>query len=173
MHRLATVLAAAFVALAPLPATAQTIEAIEAADQALGAVWDATPLAFRKVLYVSEVIGYGAYTEHSGTSFKSGEQIITYAEPVGYGYKANADGTYVLGFRVDVTIKAPGGEIVLEQKDFATLEMTSHVKNREFMLTLTLDISGAPVGDYVLEYLVHDLGSDETAPISRPFAIVE
>jgi len=173
MHRLATVLAVAFLALAPLPVMSQTLEAIEAADQALGAAWDATPLAFRKVLYVSEVIGYGAYTERSGNSFRSGERIITYAEPVGYGYRSNADGTHVLGVRVDLAIKTPGGEIVLEQKDFASLELTSHTRNREFMLTLTLDITGAPVGDYVLEYLVHDLASDETAHISTIFAIIE
>ena len=51
--------------------------------------------------------------------------------------------------------------------------MTSHARNREFVLTFSLDLTGAPAGDYVLEYVVQDLASDETATISMPFSIVE
>lgn len=173
MRRTAIALVATVLALGPLPVAAQDLAAIEAAEKAVEAAWEATPLSFRKVIYASEVIGFGAYIERPDNRFKAGEQIIIYAEPFGYGYQPNADGTFVLGVRVDLAIKTPAGEIVLEQKDFANLELTSHTKNREFLLTLTLDISGAPAGDYVLEYLVHDLASDETAPISMPFTIVE
>ena len=105
MLRLATAAAIAFLALAPLPAAAQNLGAIEAAEQALDAAWEATPLSFRKVLFASDAIGFGAYTERQGSAFKQGEQILVYAEPVGYGYKANADGTYVLGAKVDLAIK--------------------------------------------------------------------
>jgi len=173
MLRLATAFAIALFALAPLPATAQDLAAIEAAEKALDAAWEAAPLSFRKVLFASEAMGFGAYIERSDNKFKPGQQILVYAEPVGYGYKANADGTNVLGAKVDLAIKTPAGEVALAQANFATLEITSHARNREFVLTLSLDLSGAPAGDYVLEYLVHDLASDETAPISLPFSIVE
>lgn len=173
MPRLAVPLLAALLAFLPPPVAAQTPAAVAAAEEALDAAWEAAPLAFRTVLYATDVRGFGVYTERSDNRFRQGEQIIVYAEPVGYGYRPNADGTYVLGVRVDLSIKTPEGEIVLAQNDFASLELTSHARNREFLLTLSLDISGAPVGDYVLEYLVHDLASEETAVISTPFSIVE
>lgn len=173
MHRLATAFAVALLALAPLPAAAQTLDAIEAAEQALDAAWEAAPLSFRKVLYATEVVGYGAYVERTDARFKVGDQLLIYAEPVGYGYKANADGTNVLGYRADVKIRTAGGELILEQNDAAMAEITSHAKNREFYLTFELSLTGAPAGDYVLEYVVHDIASDETAPISLPFSIIE
>ncbi|MDP1731366.1 MAG: hypothetical protein Q8L54_09360 [Devosia sp.] len=173
MRRLVIAFAATFLALGTLPAAAQSLEAIEAAEQAVSAAWDAAPLSFRKVLYVTEAAGFGVYVEKPDAKFRQGEQIIVYAEPVGYGYKASGDGTYDLGFRVDLRIMTPRGKTVLEQNDFATLQFTSHFMNREFLLTLTLDISEAPAGDYVLEYTVHDTASDKTAPISLPFTIAE
>lgn len=173
MRRLATALAATVLALGPLPVAAQSLQAIEAAEQAVAAAWDTAPLSFRKVLYVSEALGFGAYVERPDANFRQGERILIYAEPVGYGYKANAEGTYDLGFRTDIKITTPGGETVLEQKDFATLQLASHAMNREFMLTLALDISEAPAGDYVLEYTVHDMASDEAGVISLPFTIAK
>ncbi len=173
MHRLATAFTIALLALAPLPAAAQNLEAIEAAEQALEAAWEAAPLSFRKILYASDVVGYGAYTERTDTKFKVGDQLLIYAEPVGYGYKPNADGTNVLGYRADVRIETAEGELVLEQNDAAAAEITSHAKNREFFLTFSLNLTGAPAGDYVLEYVVHDVASDESATISLPFSIVE
>jgi hypothetical protein len=173
MLRLATAFAIALLALAPLPAAAQDLAAIEAAEKALDAAWEATPLSFRKVLLASEVIGYGAYVERTDARFRVGNELLVYAEPVGYGYKANADGTNTLGYRADVRIKTAGGELVLEQNDAATVEVTSHARNREFYLTFSLNLTGAPAGEYVLEYVVQDIASDETATISMPFSIVE
>jgi hypothetical protein len=37
------------------------------------------------------------------------------------------------------------------------------------MLTLTLSVDGAPPGKYVLEYKLHDIGSDKTSTFEQPF----
>jgi hypothetical protein len=39
------------------------------------------------------------------------------------------------------------------------------------MVTLTMNVSGAPAGDYVLEYKLRDLASDKSAVINLPFQI--
>ena len=55
----------------------------------------------------------------------------------------------------------------------ANFELVSQAQNREFLVSLTLSLNEAPAGDYVLEYLAHDIASDETATISMPFTIAE
>ena len=45
------------------------------------------------------------------------------------------------------------------------------MRNREFMLTLTLEVSDAPDGDYVLEYQIRDVTSTKTVKFELPFRI--
>ena len=53
----------------------------------------------------------------------------------------------------------------------AVVALTSHAKNHEFMLAITLDLTGADPGKYVLEYTTRDIASDKSAVISLPFSI--
>ena len=119
MHRLATAFAIALLALAPLPAAAQDLGAIEAAEQALDAAWEATPLSFRKVLFASEVIGYGAYIERADTRFRVGKRTIGVRRAGWLRLQGQCRRHQCLGYRVDVRIKTAGGELVLEQNGAA------------------------------------------------------
>lgn len=154
-------------------AGAQSIEAIEKAEAAVVAAWNATPLAYRRALFVDHAQGFGVYQARANAVFKSGEPLIVYAEPVGYAWKDKGDGTYTFGFAVDLLVKTSKGEIVGGQENFQTLEMTSRSQNREFMLTLTLNIDGAPAGDYVVEYRTRDINSQKSAVISLPFTVAK
>jgi hypothetical protein len=158
---------------AAMPVAAQDMAALEAAEQALDTAWDATPLSFRKTLFVTEAPGFGVYTEKPAATFTPGEPIIVYAEPVGYAYKTNEDGSYNFGMNFDLTVKSKDGEIMGGQENFAKVDFASHAKNREFLVTLTLSLNDAPPGDYVLEYLARDANSAKTASISLPFTIAE
>ncbi len=160
-------------ALTAAPALAQDFAALEQAEAGVTEVWDAMPLGFRKVLLVTDAPAYGVYTQKPDSSFAAGELIMIYTEPVGFGYLTNADGTYQFGFNFDLTIKNAAGDVVLEQPDFATANFTSHAKNREFLVTVTLDLDGAPAGDYVLEYLARDIASEKTATFSVPVTIAQ
>lgn len=155
------------------PAAAQDRGALEAAEAILEAAWQAGPLEFRKTLLVSDATTYGVYEERADAVFAPGEPIRVYAEPMGYGYLDNGDGTYDFGFEVDLLVKTAEGAIVGGQDDFARLEFTSHARNREFMLQLTLNLSAAPPDDYVVEYTARDLASDKTGTIRMPFSIAE
>jgi hypothetical protein len=172
MKRLLPFALAAALAVAP-PAMGQSLDALIAAEQAVAAAWDATPLAFRKVLFASNIEAYGVYTEKEGAVFAPGEPVVIYAEPVGYGYRTNADGTFSFGFNFDLVVKTDDGEIVAGKDDFANTELVSKVQNREFLVSLTLTLNEAPAGNYVLEYLAQDIASDETATIALPFTISE
>lgn len=157
--------------LAPAAATAQELEKLTAAEATVDAAWSEVPIAFRKVALVSMANGFGIYEERKDNVFKAGEPVVAYAEPVGYGWKDNGDGTFNFGFSVDLLVKTPDGKIVAGQENFQRLELKSRARNKEFMLTLTLNLEGAPPGDYVVEYITRDITSSKSGKISLPVTI--
>ena len=171
MYRVAA--AALAVLMLAMPAAAQSPEALEAAEAQVAAAWEQTPLSFRRALFASDIEAYGVYEPKQGAVFSPGEPIVVYAEPVGYGYQSNADGTYSFGFDFDLVVKTAEGQIMGGQEKFARTELTSRVQNKEFQVTLTLSLDGAPAGNYVLEYLAQDIASDQTATITLPFIIAD
>lgn len=102
-----------------------------------------------------------------------GEALVTYAEPVGYGAKDAGNGLLEFGFAVDFPDQIAGrpDPRLAGQQDFARLTQQSHVRNLEFMLLLTLNVSGAPPGDYVVEYKLRDISGDKTTSFELPFKI--
>ena len=158
-HVIAVCALAAAATVSPL--AAQTLDAIEEAEEAVVVVADTAPE------------GFGIYLERAHNEFAPGEPVIVYAEPVGYGWHENDDGTYTFGFDIDLLLKRPDGAVVGGQENFQHLELTSRVRNREFMLTLTLTVDGAPPGAYVVEYTARDIASDKQGVIALPFFIVD
>ena len=59
------------------------------------------------------------------------------------------------------------------QQDFADLVEKSLARNLEFMVVLTLDVTGAPAGDYVVEYTLRDRTGPKSTSVSLPFKIGE
>ena len=82
---------------------AQSLDAIEKADKEVLEVWNATPLTFRRAIFVSEEpAGFGSYTDRDSNAFKQGEPLIIYSEPVGYAWREKGDGSYTIGFAMDL-----------------------------------------------------------------------
>ncbi len=75
------------------------------------------------------------------------------------------------GFVVDFHIKSRDGEVLAEKENFMRIATESHTRNLEFMVVLTLNLTSAPPGDYVVEYKLHDIASDKTASFNMPFKI--
>lgn len=174
MRRAAMVVAAIVMLAAAAPAAAQTLADLEKAEAAISEAWEAMPIALRKALFVAEEPqGFGLYNPRADASFKAGDSIIVYAEPVGYGFEDNGNGTWGFGFAVDVAIKNKEGGILASQENYQRAEFVSRSRNRELMLTFTLTFGGAPAGDYIVEYLIHDITGDKQATISLPFSLVE
>lgn len=171
--RLATLASIALLSLLQsAPVFAQSLDDIVKAEKAVDTVWAQAPLRYRQAFFVTEVpTGFGMYSARPDAPFKAGEKLIVYAEPAGYGWKDNGDGTFTFGFDIDLSVKSPDGKELVTKKDFSHVALTSHAKNHEFMLAITLDLTGADPGKYVLEYTTRDIASDKSAVISLPFSI--
>lgn len=148
--------------------------AIAASRDLLGRVWDMTPnLGFSEaVLVVEPASGYGIYNPRPTTSFKAGESIFVYAEPFGYGFGEPGPGLYSIGFFVDLQVVAADGAVLGEVPNVAELDLTSRVRNREFLATITYDLSGLESGSYVLITSLRDKNSAKSGSFETPIEIV-
>lgn len=154
-------------------ALAQDLDKLSQAEAAVERAWGELPITFRKAVLVDSAFGFGVYEERQDAKFKGDDPIIVYAEPVGYEWQDNGDGTYSFGFDVDLLIKTPDGQIVTGQENFQKLELRSRAKNKEFMATLTLTLTGAPAGEYIVEYNMRDIASSKSGKISVPIEVVQ
>src|SRR5262249_5844385 len=78
--------------LADLAGSGNYIEATAALDGATTLIWDRSPLAFRKALWVTEPpAGFGAYTPRPTNEYAAGDEMIAYVEPVGFGWRHAGD----------------------------------------------------------------------------------
>lgn len=155
---------------------ARAEDALTMAEKAYESAWESAPLTIARAILVSgPAQGYGIYTERPAGPYKPGEKVLIYSEPKGFGYRDNGDGTVTFGFSLDLSVTGPDGAEVFSQADWQHVELTSKERNREFMLTIDLDFGATPPppGDYKLNFLVHDMNSSESAPISLPVTLAE
>ena len=147
------------------------IEAIAALDAATDALWEQSPLVFRRALWVAgPPNGFGAYNPRETNVYTAGDQMIVYAEPVGFGWSKTGD-IWQMNMAVDLTIKSKDGEVLLTKDDFQKLSIASRVRNREFMTTLTLTLTGIPPGEYIADTTLRDQVSGKKGTMTLPFVI--
>jgi hypothetical protein len=145
--------------------------AVDALDAALDVVWKATPLTFRKALFVSEPpTGFGAYVERPDAVFAPGQPLLVYAEPIGFEWK-QVDGLFTCDLIIDVALRNPAGKVLFEKREIGRMALKSHARNHEFMMKLDLNLRGLPVGDYVLEGIMRDEVSKKWGTFSLPFTV--
>jgi len=150
----------------------QNVEAIESLRQALRLAHDQSPLAFRKAVFVSEApSGFGIYKERASSLFTPGEPLIAYVEPIGVGWAKQDSGDFHSLLTVDFDIRNPAGDILAGKKDFGRFEFVSREENTEIMTHLTLNLTGAPPGKYVLGVVYHDTTTGKSANADLPFEI--
>jgi hypothetical protein len=156
----------------PVPISAAvTLDDIDTLQQAVVDAWTEMPLTVRQVMFVTEKPQIlGAYSERPTNVFKAGEKLLTYIEPVGYTWKSQGD-MFNFGVSVDFVIKNADGKILGGQENFAKLSLASRTKLQEFMVNLTMSLDGIVPGKYILEYKLHDLGSEKTVVVDQPFGI--
>ncbi|MCC2110809.1 MAG: hypothetical protein KDJ16_02105 [Hyphomicrobiales bacterium] len=149
------------------------VDALADIDAARGKVWDAVPLTIAKALFVgSRPSGYGAYDERGSNSFKLGEEIMVYAEPVGFGYRA--DGSYYqIDLVVDFEVRTSTGQVLGGQQNFGVLKARSRYMNKEFHAFLSYSFTGLQVGKYVLVTTLNDAVTGQKASFELPFEAVE
>lgn len=154
------------------PAFAQSAQDIERKEAELVAVWEKAPLTLRKAVFVTEKAPiYGSYSPRANSTFKSGETILAYIEPIGYGWKPQGDSN-LLGITLDVVLKGKDGKILGGQEKFLDYQQASRHKLRELMLNVTLTLGGTPPGEYQVEFVAKDL-TGKSGSVTLPFTITE
>jgi hypothetical protein len=154
------------------PAMAQTLQDLQVRQDAYLKAWEETPLTQKTVVFVTrKPTAYGAYDVRPNNVFKPNEPVLTYAEPVGYMWKTVGPDTYQFGLNIDFLIMAPDGKVLGGKENFMHYAQVSHERNTELMLNLTLSVNGAPPGDYIVRYTLHDQNSNKISTFQQPFKI--
>ncbi|MEP3045909.1 MAG: hypothetical protein ABJL55_13105 [Roseibium sp.] len=139
---------------------------------ALIAAWQAAPISIDKAVFVeAAAAGFGIYNERSGNSFSPDQPLLIYLEPIGFVWAEN-DGIYRSHLIADFELLSPDGKILAGQENFGEFKFASLAHNTEYMVNLTLNISGAPVDQYVLKVTLRDqLNDDQSTSVRLPFEI--
>jgi hypothetical protein len=146
--------------------------AFDSIETAKDSIWEQAPLTLKNVTFTAgEPAGYGIYDKRPTSDFKSGETLIVYSEPQGFGY--GSDGDYnTIDMALDYELKDASGKSLAKQENFSNWKIRSLYPNKEFMGKLTFSFTGIPVGDYELSTTVHDKNSEKSASFSLKFKII-
>lgn len=140
--------------------------------EALSDFAEKLPLTIAKAEFVDGVpTAYGIYKPRAKPAFKTGEPLITYVEPLGLTWKPTGDGKMQTNFTVDFELMDKKGDVLAAQKSFGNFSFVGFTRNQEIFTHLTLDITGAEPGDYVLRYTLNDTGSNRSVKTEQPFTL--
>jgi hypothetical protein len=149
--------------------------AIQAARDLFGTTWDATQgLAFGETVLISEpASGYGIFNPRADDKFKIGDEVLIYAEPMGFGYGNAGEGLYSIGFFVDLKVLTEAGELLGDLQNVTELNLTSRYPNREFQANLTYSLDGITPGRYLLQTTLRDKNSAKIGSFENTVEFVE
>lgn len=156
-----------------LLAEGKPVKALAALEDAFNIAWDAAPLSFSEALFVTaKPAGFGMYDARPTPIFQPDEQMLVYAEPFGYGFGKDED-LFKIDFSADFELRTAKGQILHSQENFASLDMKSRRRNKEFQIFIVYNFKGLKPGDYVLETTLHDRNSPKIGSFELPFTITE
>ena len=149
----------------------KNLEAYDTMRKAALDVWTSSPLLFRKAIFVTKApSGFGIYDPRADSTFKPGEKLLIYVEPVGFAWKEK-NGLNHAQLVADLVLKDDEGTVLGEQKGFGTFTFDSREENMEVMTALTIDFNEAPAGKYAAELKFTDTQGDKSATFELPFEI--
>jgi hypothetical protein len=165
-----------------LAADGKSVEAIEALEQATNSLWVRLPqLSFRKVLWIeaghSALRGFGAYIRRETNVYRADEEMIAYAEPVGFAWRKmrddkRNDDIWQSDFAADITIKTKDGKHLHSQKDIGKGGTAIRSRSHEYGIRVTVTMSNIPAGEYMAEFTVRDAVSGKSGRFSLPFVVI-
>ena len=130
-----------------------------------------SPLSFAVTTFVDKPgSNYGMYHPRASNEFTADEKLRVYAEPIGYGWKKVGD-VFQTHLVADAALLSSTGQVLWGQREFGEFKLASRHRFVEYMMNLTLSVSGVPKGQYTLEYTVTDKVLGNSAKMSMPFSI--
>jgi hypothetical protein len=159
---------AAALALAPCAASA---DALGDARDAFLAAWEAAPLTVGRAIFAREpAAAYGLVRERRSNVFAVNETMYVYVEPLGYGWKPQGP-EFLFGVHIGLRILTQAGDQLFEDADFLELTARSRARPTEFYGNFSMNFAKIQPGDYVLELILRDVASDETASVQMPIVV--
>ncbi len=156
-----------------LLADGKAVEALASLEAAFNTAWDAAPLGFSEATFVTgKPAGFGIYATRPNSVFQPDEQMLVYAEPFGYGFGKEGD-LFKIDFTADFELRTPRGQILHSQEGFASLDMVSRRRNKEFQVYIVYNFKGLKPGDYILVTKLSDRNSNKKGEFELPLTIAE
>lgn len=152
-----------------LAAEGKTLEALQALDDAVNAIWVESPLLFRDVTLV-EAGGENGSAERANRMFQPDETLRVRVEPVGYGYGGSGDRVKI-GFSGDLSMENATGQILAEAKDLFSVSVDSAPGNRHFDMTISFVVPYVRPGEYTARFTVRDQNSQKSGTFDVPFTV--
>lgn len=172
MLKLAAALALGLLLTAPAAAES-SLNAYDAAHQALVSIFEDLPLSVRNVtLTEAPATGYGNYTPRDSSDFKPGEKIHVYVEVLGYGWHDNGDGTQSELLDADLNLLNATGQTVASQAKFLSANIKSREHLLETFLTLDATLTSFQPGAYKLQYVLHDRAANKDVTFEVPITLL-
>ena len=145
---------------------------IAALEQALEKVRAEAPLTVKPFVLVTQPAKfYGDYTPRANAVFEGGEAQQFYLEPKNLVYPRTAAGTYEPSFEVDLKILTAAGKAMASQERFGSFRFPTKSPVQDIFLNLKVTLSGAPAGEYSVQFVVRDLNSKKTATVTQPVSV--
>lgn len=149
----------------------QPEEAFKALNDAATDAWLQAPLSFRHTVLVSAPAqSYGAYSPRETDVFDGSTPLRFYAEPTGFGWASDGE-LYRIDLSIDFSLRSADGKPLGDQKDFQNFKIESRERVREMFFNLTLTLNGAPDGQYIVTFTVHDHATGKDGAFDVPFEI--
>jgi hypothetical protein len=160
--------------LAASPVLAGTLENFTAAETKYVEAWNGLPLTQRSVKFITEKAqGFGGYTARTSNTFKAGEPIVTYFEPIGFKSESLAGGKQGLNMVLDFRLTDPAGAVLYEQPGMLTYERQFQSVPHDMELDVNLQLDGAPAGKYVLVWTLTDKVSGQQSTFKQDMEIAD
>ncbi|WP_244477671.1 MULTISPECIES: hypothetical protein [unclassified Rhizobium] len=156
-----------------LAAAGDTVGAYDVLRSAVSDFSAGLPFSIGKAVFVKgDPAGYAMYDTKDTSIFKPGETLVSYVEPIGLSWvPSTTQGKIQTHFTVDFDILNKQGEVLASQKGFGNFTFTGYFRNQEIYATLSIDVTGAPAGDYILRFHFNDANSKKTASVEQAFTV--
>ncbi|MGD8563946.1 MAG: hypothetical protein PVG03_15495 [Desulfarculaceae bacterium] len=156
-----------------LVASGKMQRALVSAGEAVEAIWAKTPYHLDTVTLTQQKSdGYGQYDPKDNNVYPSGKSTIyIYMEPRAYKITQTKPGVFNFGLALDLYLLRPDGKVVFGKENFARLQKNSRRPNREFSVSVTVNLTNAPAGKYLLKLVARDKNSKGRAEARVPIEI--
>lgn len=112
-------------------------------------------LGMRNFAICSNIIGFGSYVPVAAPTFKAGDQILFYYEPVNV-FTGRREGLYEIWYTQDMIVLDAKGAVLMEKVDAMDFHYTSKSPVLDLYVTGSLDLSSVSPGTYQYKVVLKD-----------------